>query len=73
MKAKFPNKTQRLDYSSLSVRPPKIADAYGHGDGHWIPGELPQGGFRAVIPFNTDNCRTSKTAKPETGNRITRK
>ena len=40
MKAKLPNKTQRFDYSSLSVRPPKIADAYGHGDGHWIPAEL---------------------------------
>lgn len=73
MKAPIKTKPGATDFSGVPTRPQKPADAYGHGNGHWEPGQVPMGGFRAVIPFSTHNEKLIPTSRPETGHRVTKK
>ena len=70
MKAPIKKKTGAHDCSGIPARPQKPADAMGQGNGHWEPGQMPMGGFRAVIPFNQHNEKTVPTSKPQPGRKI---
>lgn len=52
--------------AGIPTRSQVITDAIKGGT-HWSSGQLPPGGFRAVIPFNTRGPKDSSTTKPEKG------
>lgn len=70
MKAPIKSKPGPTDCSGEPTRRQVPADAYGHGNGHWEPGQLPRGGYRPVIPFNQHNEKLIPTSRPQMNRKI---